>query len=107
MGSDQFRGVKNNIEKYYQERINALDLKSSEDKIIESFENYLRVKFFDSKNNKELEKKLKTHKKDLNEQFKGKIKQELRNTFLIKYNITRTEDTIVILFKNNFKLFLV
>jgi len=75
LGSDQFRGVKNNIEKYYQERINALDLKSSEDKIIESFENYLRVKFFDSKNNKELEKKLKTHKKDLNEQFKGKIKQ--------------------------------
>mgnify|MGYP001469879002 FL=1 len=75
LGSDQFRGIKNNIEKYYQERINALDLKSSEDKIIESFENYLRVKFFDSKNNKELEKKLKTHKKDLNEQFKGKIKQ--------------------------------
>ena len=75
LGSDQFKGVKNNIEKYYQERINALDLKSSEDKIIESFEDYLRVKFFDSKNNKELEKKLKTHKKDLNEQFKGKIKQ--------------------------------
>ena len=75
LGSDQFKGVKNNIEKYYQERVNTLDLKSSEDKIIESFENYLRVKFFDSKNNKELEKKLKTHKKDLNEQFKGKIKQ--------------------------------
>ena len=75
LGSDQFKGVKNNIEKYYQERVSTLDLKNSEDKIIESFENYLRVKFFDSKNNKEVEKKLKTHKKDLNEKFKGKIKE--------------------------------
>ena len=75
LGSDQFKGVKNNIEKYYQERINSLDLKNSEDKIIESFENYLRVKFFESKNNKELEKKLKTYKKDLKEKFKEKIKQ--------------------------------
>ncbi len=75
LGADQFKGVKNNIKKYYQERINSLDLKSSEDKIIESFENYLRVKFFESKNSQELEKKLKTYKKDLNEKFKGKIKQ--------------------------------
>ncbi len=75
LGADQFKGVKNNIKKYYQERINSLDLKSSEDKIIESFENYLRVKFFESKNSQELEKKLKTYKKDLNEKFKGKIQQ--------------------------------
>ena len=75
LGSDQFKGVKNNIEKYYQERTKSLDLKNSEDKIIESFENYLRVKFFESKNSKELEKKLKTYQKDLNEKFKGKIKQ--------------------------------
>ena len=75
LGSDQFKGVKENIEKYYQERINSLDFKNSEDKIIESFENYLRVKFFKSKNNKELEKKLKTYKKDLDEKFRGKIKQ--------------------------------
>ena len=58
LGSDQFKGVKNNIQKYYQERVDSLDLKSSEDKIIESFENYLRVKFFESKNSKELEKKI-------------------------------------------------
>jgi len=75
LGSDQFKGVKDNIEKYYQERINSLDLKNSEDKIIESFENYLRVKFLESKNSKELEQKLKSYKKDLNEKFKGKIKQ--------------------------------
>ncbi len=78
LGSDQFVGVKNNIQKYYQERVNSLDLKSSEDKIIESFENYLRTMFFNSKNNKELEKKLKSYKKDLNEKFKHKIK-ELEN----------------------------
>ena len=28
IGSDQFKGVKDNIEKYYQERVNSLDLKS-------------------------------------------------------------------------------
>ena len=57
LGSNEFIGVKNNIEKYYQERISSLDLKSSEVKIIESFENYLRVKLFDTKVDLELEKK--------------------------------------------------
>ncbi len=75
IGSDQFKGVKKNIEIYYQERINSLDLKNSEDKIVESFENYLRVKFLDSNNNKEFEKKLKTYQKDFDEKFKKKIKQ--------------------------------
>ena len=70
IGSDNFKGVKNNIEKFYQERINSLDFKSSEDKIVESFENYLRVKFLDTKNTKDLDKKLKTYKKDLEEKFK-------------------------------------
>tara|TARA_Y100000992_G_scaffold301270_1_gene271744 strand:+ start:1092 stop:2888 length:1797 start_codon:yes stop_codon:yes gene_type:complete len=75
LGADRFKGVKNNIQKYYQERVNSLDLKSSEDKIVESFESYLRNKFFLSKNSKELEKKLKTFKKDLDNKFKGKIKE--------------------------------
>ena len=73
LGSDKFKGVKNNIENYYKERINSLDLKSSEIKIIESFENYLREKLLDLKNIKEIENKLKTYKKDLDQQFKGKI----------------------------------
>ena len=42
IGSDQFKGVKNNLNKYYQERVNFLDFKSSEDKKVESFVNYLR-----------------------------------------------------------------
>ena len=92
IGSDQFKGIKNNIEKYYQERINSLDLKSSEDKIIESFENYLRNKFFDTNNNKEIEKKLKVYKKDLDKKFKDKIKQLCVLTHdQAKYNLLISE----------------
>jgi len=75
IGTSYFRGVKNNIEKFYQERISGLDLKNSEDRIIESFENYLRTKFLDFKNDGQIDKKLKSYKKDLNEKFKGKIDQ--------------------------------
>ena len=73
IGTSYFKGVKNNIEKFYLKRISGLDLKSSEDKIIESFENYLRVKFLDFKNESKIDKKLKSYKKDLNDQFKDKI----------------------------------
>ena len=73
IGTSYFKGIKNNIEAFYQERISGLDLKSSEDKIIESFENYLRTKFLDFENNSQIDKKLKSYKKDLNEKFKGKI----------------------------------
>ncbi len=73
LGTSYFRGVKNNIEKFYLNRITGLDLKSSEDKIIESFENYLRVKFLDFKNEGKIDKKLKSYKKDLNDQFKDRI----------------------------------
>ena len=75
IGTSYFRGVKNNIEKFYQARLSGLDLKSSEDKIIESFENYLRTKFLDFKNDSQVDKKLKSYKKDLNEKFKDKITQ--------------------------------
>ena len=73
IGTSYFKGVKSNIEKFYYNRVNNLDLKSSEDKIIESFENFLRVKFLDFKNGNQLDRKLKSYKKDLNEQFKNKI----------------------------------
>ena len=73
IGTSYFKGVKNNIEKFYQERISGLDLKSSEDKIIESFENYLRTKFLNFENDKLIDKKLKSYKKNLNEKFKDKI----------------------------------
>ena len=73
IGINYFKGVRKNIEKFYQKRISQLDLKSSEDKIVESFENYMRVKFLNYKNEKEIEKKLKSYKKDLNEKFKNEI----------------------------------
>ncbi len=75
IGTSYFKGVKNNIETFYQERVSGLDLKSSEDKIVESFENYLRTKFLDFENNSQIDKKLKSYKKDLNEKFKDKIGQ--------------------------------
>ena len=74
IGTSYFKGVRSNIETFYNERITNLDLKSSEDKIVESFENYLRVKFLDFKNNIQIDKKLKSYKKDLNNQFNHKIK---------------------------------
>ena len=73
IGTSYFKGVKNNIETFYQERLSGLDLKSSEDKIVESFENYLRTKFLNFENNSQVDKKLKSYKKDLNEKFKDKI----------------------------------
>ena len=70
-----FLKIKNNIEKFYQERISGLDLKDSEDRIIESFENYLRTKFLDFKNDSQIDKKFKSYKKDLNDKFKDRIVQ--------------------------------
>ena len=75
IGTTYFKGVKNNIETFYQDRISGLDLKSSEDKIIESYENYLRTKILNFENNSQIDKKLKSYKKDLNEKFKDKIGQ--------------------------------
>ena len=81
IGTSYFKGVKNNIEKYYQKRISGLDLKTSENKIIESFEYYLRTKFLDFKNDLKTEKKFKSYKKDLSNQFQSKI-NELKNLTL-------------------------
>ena len=75
IGSSYFKGVKNNIEKFYLKRISGLDLKKSEDKIAEAFENYLRVKFLDLRNNSQIDSKLKSYKKDLNDRFKSKISE--------------------------------
>tara|TARA_Y100000768_G_scaffold370108_1_gene335639 strand:+ start:1082 stop:2878 length:1797 start_codon:yes stop_codon:yes gene_type:complete len=87
LGSDQFKGIKNNISKYYNEKVSSLDLKNSEDKITASFENYLREKFFNIKSSKEVEKKLKTYKKDLDNKFKNKIRELETNTLnQSKYN---------------------
>ena len=51
--------MKNTINK----RVSELDLKSSEDKIVESFENYFREKILDFKNDLKIDKKIKIIKK--------------------------------------------
>ncbi len=73
IGTNYFNGIKKNIENFYQKRISQIDIKSSEEKIIESFENYLRIKFLNFKSHSDIDKKLKTYKKDLNDKFKNKI----------------------------------
>tara|TARA_Y100000591_G_scaffold103564_1_gene88055 strand:+ start:289 stop:2088 length:1800 start_codon:yes stop_codon:yes gene_type:complete len=75
IGTSYFKGVKNNIENFYKKRVSELDLKNSEDKIVESFENYLRIKFLDFEDENKIDKKLKTYKKDLNDKFKNKISE--------------------------------
>ena len=75
IGTSYFKGVKSNIEKFYHKKISNLDLKNSEEKMIESFENFLRTKFLDFKNETEIEKKLKSYKKDINNKFSSKISE--------------------------------
>ena len=75
IGVQYFKGIKKNIEKFYKSRISELDLKKSEDKIIESFENYLRVKFLSFENETKTDKKFKSFKTDLNNHFKNKINE--------------------------------
>ena len=81
IGMDYFKGVRNNIQNFYQKRITNLDLKYSEDKITDSFENFLRVKFLDFKNEKQIDKKLKSYSKDLNNKFKNNIAELKDYTF--------------------------
>ena len=81
IGVSYFKGVKSNIEKFYQKRISKLDLKNSEDKISESFENYLRTKLLDFKSDNQIDKKLKSYKKDIDNQLKSKIEQLKKFTF--------------------------
>ena len=94
IGSDKFKSIKNNIQKYYLDRINSLDLKSHEDKIVESFENYLRNKIFHAKNTNELDKKLKNYKKTLDEKFKYKI-SELNKSYFNQANFNSIISNII------------
>ena len=74
IGSDEFKGIKNNINNYYNERINNLDLDKNENKIFESFENYLRVNILQQKNEKNIDKLFKTSQKDFEKKFKNNLK---------------------------------
>ena len=81
IGTSYFKGVKNNIEKFYHKRVSNLNLKNSEEKIVEAFENFLRIKFLDYKNMNSVDKKFKTYKNDLSNKFQDKIKDLNNLTF--------------------------
>ena len=81
IGTSYFKGVKNNIEKFYHKRVSNLNLKNSEEKLVEAFENFLRIKFLDFKNMNSVEKKFKTYKNDLSSKFQDKIKDLNNLTF--------------------------
>ena len=73
IGAREFKGIKSNITQQYNKKINDLDFKENPDKILDAFEYYLRVNFFDLKESAEIKKKFKKFKKVLEKNFKNKI----------------------------------
>ncbi|MDC0472873.1 cobalamin biosynthesis protein CobT [Pelagibacteraceae bacterium] len=73
LGSMEFKGIKKNIHSYYVEKLNGIDLDKEENKITEAFENYLRVNLLELKNQKDIEKKLKPLKKNLDLALKNRL----------------------------------
>jgi len=73
LGSEEFLGAKNNILKYYEKRINDLDLKNDQDKTAEAFENYIRVNIFKIKNSEKIQKNFKNFKKNFDKKFGKKV----------------------------------
>tara|TARA_B100001996_G_scaffold270840_1_gene211935 strand:+ start:1878 stop:3680 length:1803 start_codon:yes stop_codon:yes gene_type:complete len=74
LGSLEFKGIKKNIDSFYVERLNGLGVEKNENKFLEAFENYLRVNFFNLKNNKIIEKNFKNFKKEFDSKLKKKLK---------------------------------
>ena len=79
LGIQEFEGIKKNIRTYYNQRLNDLDLNKKENKIIEAFENYLRVNILDLKNSKSIDKEFKSFKKNFDLKLKDKL-TALKNT---------------------------
>ena len=73
LGSSEFRGIKKNLHTYYNKRLDGLNLEKNEDKMIEAFENYLRVNFLDLKNSKIIDKSFKPFKKEFDAKLQKKV----------------------------------
>ena len=56
LGSLEFKGIRENIKASYVEKLNHLGAQKSSDRLIEAFENYLRINLFNISNNKSVEK---------------------------------------------------
>ncbi|MFL2887626.1 MAG: cobalamin biosynthesis protein CobT [Pelagibacterales bacterium MED-G40] len=70
LGSIEFKGIKNNIDKFYNEKLEKTDFEKNENKFVEAFENYLRSNIFNHKNNKNY----KSFKKEFDEKLKKSLK---------------------------------
>ncbi len=81
LGSSEFKGVKKNLHTYYNKRLDGLDLEKNENKMIEAFENYLRVNFLDLKNSKAIDKSFKSYKKEFDTKLQKKVSK--LNEFLM------------------------
>ena len=74
LGMLKYKGIGKNINTYYQERINNLDIEQNENKVLEAFENYLRVNITNVKNSKKIEKKFNPLVKNFEKKFKKSLK---------------------------------
>ena len=74
IGSSYFRGVKENLNQYYDTKHEQKEnYKNNDYEFVDAFENYLRGKFFKITNNKETEKKYKKYKKKLDSELKDQM----------------------------------
>jgi cobaltochelatase CobT len=73
IGSLRFKGIKENIHNYYIKRLQNLDLNKNQNKIVEAFENYLRVNILNVKNEKNIEKEFKPFKKSFDSKLKKRM----------------------------------
>ena len=81
LGSVEFKGIKNNIDEFYNAKLEKTDFEKNENKYVDAFENYLRSNIFNYKNNKnyksfkkEFDEKLKKSLKPLNDLVKNQLK---------------------------------
>jgi cobaltochelatase CobT len=74
IGSAYFKGVKENLNQYYDVKSKQKkNYKNIDYEFVDAFENYLRGKVFKFKNNKEIENKYKKYKKKLDTRLKDKL----------------------------------
>ena len=73
LGSLMFNGIKVNINNNYIKQLSGMDLGKNENKILSAFENYLRINILNLKNEKNIEKKFKSYKKDFEDKIKNKL----------------------------------
>ena len=74
VGSQGFKGIRENINNFYNIQVNKKEFNNkSQNELIDAFEYYLRSNIFELEKNKNLDKKYKKYKKDLEANLKDKL----------------------------------